>query len=285
MAKSKRQKQRTTQQTTRPATSQTSTRRPATGKQPHRRSITAAAQQAERRRELMKWLGTGLLLAILAVGVLIYINSQDDDDNTGSNADAATVVAADPLPEGIEQSGTVLGDPNAPVLIVEYGDYQCPFCKRFAINDYPTLIQDYIATGKVRLEYKQFPIIGSNSDGSYDQSGESFKAAEAAYCANDQGKFWPMHDLLYENSLGEFKGSFTVERIKRIAELVPGLDTAAFNACLDNGTHTQTVLESASDAVTNGISSTPSFLVNGQLVRGADYDGLKSVIESKLAGQ
>jgi protein-disulfide isomerase len=283
MAKSKRQKQRSTQQTPRPATSQSASRKTASTRQPSRRSITAAAQQAERRRELMQWLGMGLLLAVVAVGALIYVNSRDDE--SGSNADPASVVAADPLPAGIEQNGTVLGDPNAPIVIVEYGDYQCPFCKRFAINDYPTLIQEYVTTGKVRLEYKQFPIIGSNSDGSYDQSGESFKAAEAAYCANDQGKFWPMHDLLYENSLGEFKGSFSVERIKRIAGLVDGLDTAAFNTCLDSGTHTQTVLDSASDAVTNGISSTPSFLVNGQLVRGADYAGLKSVIESKLADQ
>ena len=233
----------------------------------------------------MKWLGTGLLLAILAVGALIYINSQDDDDNTGSNADAATVVAADPLPEGIEQNGTVLGDPNAPVLIVEYGDYQCPFCKRFAINDYPTLIQDYIATGKVRLEYKQFPIIGSNSDGSYDQSGESFKAAEAAYCANDQGKFWPMHDLLYENSLGEFKGSFTIDRLKRIAALIPDLDQAAFASCLDRGTHAQDVLASGTEADASGVNSTPTFIVNGQTVSGADYDRLKSVIDAKLAEQ
>ena len=80
-------------------------------------------------------------------------------------------MAAQPIPEGVQQNGNVLGDPNAPVLVVEYGDYQCPFCKKFAIEDYPKLIQDYIQGGKVRLEFRQYPIIGRNSDGSIDQSG------------------------------------------------------------------------------------------------------------------
>jgi protein-disulfide isomerase len=231
---------------------------------------------------MLKWLGTGLLLAVFAVVALIVINSRDDGDAPGSNADVATVVAADPLPEGVQQNGNVLGDPNAPVLIVEYGDYQCPFCKRFAVNDFPTLVEEYIATGKARLEYRQFPIIGSNSDGSIDQQGESFHAAEAAACAQDQGKFWPMHDLLYENSLGEFKGSFTIDRLKRVAAMISDLDQEAFASCLESGTHTQDVLASASEASTSGVNSTPTFIVNGQMVRGADYGQLKNAIDAKL---
>ena len=234
---------------------------------------------------MLKWLGTGLLLAAFVVVALIVYLSRGGDDSTGSNGDVATVVAAAPIPEGIQQNGNVLGDPNAPVLIVEYGDYQCPFCKKFAIDDYPTLISDYIATGKARLEFRQFPIIGSNSDGSIDQSGESFMAAEAAVCATDQGKFWQMHDLLYENSVGEFKDSFTIDRLKRIAALIPDLDQTAFASCLDNGTHTQDVLTSASNASSSGVNSTPTFVVNDQKVTGADYDRLKSVIDAKLAGQ
>jgi protein-disulfide isomerase len=244
-----------------------------------------AAQQAKRRQELMKWLGTGLLLAVFAVVAMIIINNREGSDSPGSNADVATVVAAESLPEGIQQNGNVLGDPNAPVLIVEYGDYQCPFCKKFAVEDYPTLINDYIATGKARLEYRQFPIIGSNSDGSFDQSGESFKAAEAAACAQDQGKFWPMHELLYKNSLGEVKDSFTIDRLKRIAALIPDLDPPAFASCLDGGTHAQTVLASGLEATTSGVNSTPTFIVNGQQVSGADYGRLKSVIDAKLSEQ
>jgi protein-disulfide isomerase len=285
MAKSKRQKQRASQRATPRPTSTPAPPRRVTGNRSSGQSITVAAEQAKRRQELMKWLGTGLLLAIFAVVAVIVINSRDDGGGANSNGNVATVEAAAPIPEGVQQNGTVLGDPNAPVLIVEYGDYQCPFCKRFAINDYPKLIQDYITTGKARLEFRQFPIIGSNSDGSIDQSGESFMAAEAAVCANDQGKFWPMHDLLYENSVGEFKGSFTIERLKQIAALVPGLDTTAFAACLDGGSHTQDILNSASEATTSGVNSTPTFIVEGQKVSGADYDRLKSVVDAKLAEQ
>jgi protein-disulfide isomerase len=168
--------------------------------------------------------------------------------------------------------------------VVEYGDYQCPFCKKFAIEDYPKLIQDYISQGKVKLEFRQFPVIGSSANG-YDQQGESFHAAEAALCAQDQGKFWQMHDLLYENSVGEFKGSFTLDRLKRIAAMIPDMDQTAFNSCLANGTHTQDILTQASQATAAGVNSTPSFVVGDQKVAGADYNRLKGVIDDKLAGK
>lgn len=283
MAKGKQRKQRVSQPDASRRTPTATPPRRTTGQSSSRPSVTLAAQQAKRRQEMLKWLGTGLLVAIFAVVALIVIISRGDDDSAGSNADAATVVAAASIPEGIQQNGMVLGDPNAPVLIVEYGDYQCPFCKKFAVEDYPTLINEYVATGKARIEFRQFPIIGSNSDGSIDQQGESFHAAEAAVCANDQGKFWPMHDLLYQNSLGEFKGSFTLDRLKRIAALIPDLDQAAFGTCLDTGEHTQDILKSASDAATNGVNSTPTFVVGGQRVSGADYGRLKSVIDAALA--
>ncbi|HEX3303957.1 MAG TPA: DsbA family protein [Thermomicrobiales bacterium] len=285
MAKSKRQRQRASQQTAaRPTTDTTQPRRTG-GPGPQRQSITAAAQQAQRRKEMMKWLGTGLLLAVFAVVAVIAIQQSRDSGGSGSNTDVATVVAAQPIPEGVQQNGNILGDPNAPVLVVEYGDYQCPFCKKFAIEDYPKLIQDYIQTGKVRLEFRQYPIIGRNSDGSIDQQGESFHAAEAAVCAQDQGYFWQMHDLLYENSVGEFKGSFTIDRLKKIAALIPGMDQATFGTCLEGSSHTQTILASVSEGTSSGINSTPSFIVGDQKISGADYNGLKKLIDDQLAGK
>jgi protein-disulfide isomerase len=285
MAKSKRQRQRASQQTAaRPTTDTTQPRRTG-GPGPQRQSITAAAQQAQRRKEMMKWLGTGLLLVVFAVVAVIAIQQSRDSGGSGSNTDVATVVAAQPIPEGVQQNGNILGDPNAPVLVVEYGDYQCPFCKKFAIEDYPKLIQDYIQTGKVRLEFRQYPIIGRNSDGSIDQQGESFHAAEAAVCAQDQGYFWQMHDLLYENSVGEFKASFTIDRLKKIAALIPGMDQATFGTCLEGSSHTQTILASVSEGTSSGINSTPSFIVGDQKISGADYNGLKKLIDDQLAGK
>jgi protein-disulfide isomerase len=282
MAKSKRQKQRIKEQAVnRPETTATATRRPA----PSRQSITVAAQQAQRRKEMMKWLGTGLLLVAFALIAVIAITSRGGNGSTGSNGDVATVLAvSNPIPDNIQMNGNVLGDPNAPVTVVEYGDYQCPFCKKFAIEDYPKLIQDYVSQGKVKLEFRQFPVIGSSASG-YDQQGESFHAAEAALCAQDQGKFWQMHDLLYENSVGEFKGSFTIDRLKRIAAMIPDMDQNAFGSCLANGTHTQDILTQASQATAAGINSTPSFIVGDQKVAGADYNRLKGVIDDKLAGK
>lgn len=285
MAKSKRQRQRASQQTAaRPTTDTTQPRRTG-GPGPQRQSITAAAQQAQRRKEMMKWLGTGLLLVVFAVVAVIAIQQSRNSGGSGSNTDVATVVAAQPIPEGVQQNGNILGDPNAPVLVVEYGDYQCPFCKKFAIEDYPKLIQDYIQTGKVRLEFRQYPIIGRNSDGSIDQQGESFHAAEAAVCAQDQGYFWQMHDLLYENSVGEFKGSFTIDRLKKIAALIPGMDQATFGTCLEGSSHTQTILASVSEGTSSGINSTPSFIVGDQKISGADYNGLKKLIDDQLASK
>jgi protein-disulfide isomerase len=147
-----------------------------------------------------------------------------------------------------------------------------------------TLISEYIQTGLIRFEYHEFPIIDSKSDGSFDQDGESFRAAEAAMCANDQGQYWPYHNLLYANSLGEHVGSFSTDRLKRMAEQTPGLDLETFNACVDNRTHRDTVQQMANEAQTAGINSTPTFVINGRPVSGADYGAIKDVIEEQLAG-
>jgi protein-disulfide isomerase len=250
-------------------------------RQSNRAARMAAQKKAEQRRQLITWLGTGLVIAIVAVAAIILINNRGDDenDNTGP-ASVATIVAAPAIDPAIPMDGMALGNPDAPVTIIEYGDYQCPFCVRFKRNDMPTLISEYIQTGQVRFEYHEYPIIGGG-----DQDGESFRAAEAAVCANDQGQFWPYHNLLYANSLGEFVGSFSTDRLKRMAEQVPGLDLETFNACLDNRTHRDTVQQMANEAQAAGINSTPSFMINGRLVSGADYGAIKDVIEDEFAGQ
>ncbi len=255
--------------------------------QPSNRATRLAAQQkAKQRKDLLKWLGAGLIVAFAGVLFLIFISNQDDDDNqvVGGPENVATVLPGPAVSSAVQMNGTTMGDPAAPILVVEYGDYQCPFCTKFARQDMPTLIQEYVETGKIRFEFHELPIIGANSDGSFDQDGESFRAAEAAMCANDQNQYWTYHDLLYANSLGEFKGSFTPERLKSIATQVPGLDLDAFNTCVDNRTHTQTVLDLGTQAQAVPIQNTPTFIVNGKPVVGADYDELKAVIEEQLAG-
>lgn len=239
----------------------------------------------DQRKQLFTWLGGGMLIAIIVVIAFILVNNQENDGNTivGGPANAATVVPGPSIPSSVQQNGNVLGDPNAPILVVEYGDYQCPFCTRFARQDMLTLLDEFIATGKIRFEFHEYPIVG-NSNGVVDQGGESFQAAEAALCANDQGQYWPYHDLLYANSVGEFKGSFSPERLKQIATLLPEMDQESFNTCVDNRTHTADVQALTDSALLASIGSTPTFVVNGQQVVGADYAQLKDVIEAQLAG-
>ena len=174
--------------------------------------------------------------------------------------------------EGISAAGRVLGDPNAPVTIVEFGDYQCPACKRFEETIGADLQEKYVATGQVRLEFRNMAIIGP----------ESALAAEAAECANDQGKFWEYHDKLFEGQQGENRGAFSSERLVHFAREV-GLDEAKFITCMENEQHKQMVLDETAAGDEVGVDSTPSFLINGELVRGVrSLEDFDRVIAEKL---
>ncbi len=169
----------------------------------------------------------------------------------------------------------VRGDPNAPVTIVEYGDFQCPSCGAFARGVEPQLLAKYVNTGKVKLSFKHFPWIGP----------ESKRAAEAASCAHAQGRFWEYHDLLYTNQRGENSGYLSSQTLKRFATQL-GLDQAAFDRCLDGGAYRGAVEADFSEVRRLNFNGTPTFLINGQRVVGAQpFSVFESVIESKLRGQ
>jgi len=171
-----------------------------------------------------------------------------------------------------------IGDPNAPVTIIEYSDFQCPFCGRFARETEPLLIRDYVETGKVRLIYRTFG----------DWIGpESLRAAEAAYCAGDQGKFWEFHDVLFYNQHGENQGAFSRERIDMMAQML-GLDMDAFGKCLDSHKYRQQAMQDLKDGQAAGVKGTPSFLViapdgSQQFIEGAQpYPRFQEAIEAAL---
>lgn len=152
-----------------------------------------------------------------------------------------------------------MGDPNAPVKIIEYSDFQCPYCAKFTADTEQQLIDTYVATGKVYFEYHSFgEFIGA----------ESVRAAEAAYCAGDQEKFWEMHDLIFANQNGENQGTFSDKYLSALAAKA-GVDVATFNDCFNNGKYAAQVKQDGIDAAKSGIQSTPSFLINGTLFEGA----------------
>lgn len=163
----------------------------------------------------------------------------------------------------------VLGDKNAKVTIVEFSDYECPFCGRYFTQTYPQLKKDYVDTGKVKIVFRDYPL-------PFHQNAQ--KAAEAAECADDQGKFWEMHNKLFSN-----QQKLDVASLKKYAgELA--LDQAKFDDCLDSGKYASEVEKDMQDGSSYGVSGTPSFFVNGQLLVGAQpYSEFKKLIDAELA--
>ncbi|MGE5376061.1 MAG: DsbA family protein [Bacteroidota bacterium] len=201
---------------------------------------------------------------------------------------AAGVVSIDPgtHPNANDNS---MGDPNAPIHITEFSDFQCPFCEQFHKNTESTLRQYYIDTGKVLFTYRSMGNWVSRNVGG--TSTESQDAAAAAYCAGDQNKFWEMHALLFANVIGEDAGSFTDKRIKAIAEKVNGLDINQFNNCYDSGKFKDRVQQDFDDGTKAGVNGTPAFVlsytVNGQtktkLIEGAQpFSQFQQDIEAAL---
>src|SRR3989344_435889 len=156
--------------------------------------------------------------------------------------------------ELIDKDDHFKGDSNAPVTIIEWSDFECPFCGRFYTETLGQIDEKYIKTGKVKLVYKDFPL-------SFHPQAQ--KAAEAAECAGDQGKFWEMHDLLFEKGVQGGVASF-----KQYAQEL-SLKSAEFDGCLDSGEMAGEVQKDMADGGKGGIQGTPGFLINGQLVSGA----------------
>ena len=137
----------------------------------------------------------------------------------------------------------------------------------------PRLIDEYVSSGDVRLEYRDLAFLGD----------ESTRAAEAAACALDQGAFWPYHDTLFLNQEGENQGAFTDDRLRQTAATLD-LDQATFDDCLDDGTHRDDIAQMTEEARQQGITSTPSVVVNGRLLDGWDFETIEAAITAELDG-
>ena len=169
----------------------------------------------------------------------------------------AEVVAIESTPPAVADGNTA-GDPNAPIKIEEFADFQCPFCERFEEQTEPLLMQHYVDTGKVHFVYRSMGnFVSQNIGGGRTESQD---AALAAYCAADQDKFWEMQDALFANVLGEDVGSFTDRRLQAIAEKA-GLDMAAFNSCYNSNKFADQVQDDFADGSAAGITGTPGFLI------------------------
>jgi protein-disulfide isomerase len=165
-----------------------------------------------------------------------------------------------------------LGSADAKVTIIEFADFQCPFCKEFFTSVFPELKRQYIDTGKVRFVFQHFPFLGE----------ESIMAAEATACAQEQDRFWPYHDLLYERQEGENQGVFTPDRLKQFAGEL-GLDRAAFDSCLDSHVTRPQLQEQLQAGQRYGVTGTPTVFVNNQKVEGVgSFSDLARIIDQLL---
>ncbi len=156
------------------------------------------------------------------------------------------------------------GKKNAPVTMFECSDFQCPFCARFVHDTLSQLRQHEIRDGKVRLVFKNFPL-----------SGHQFaeQAAEAAACASRQGKFWQMHDLLFNAN-----GRLDTDSLKSYAQQI-GLNTQEFDHCLDSGETAGIVNADKAECAAAGVQGTPTFFINGKMLVGAQpYEQFKKLI-------
>jgi len=170
------------------------------------------------------------------------------------------------------------GASNAKVAVIEFSDFQCPFCARYDKDTYPQIVKDYIDTGKIKYVWRDYPL-------EFHQNAE--KAAEAAHCAGEQGKFWEMHDRLFAN-----QQNIAATDLPKHAEAL-GLNKGLFEQCLDSGRYATDIKKDIADAGTVGISGTPSFLIgivqpNGsvkltkKLVGAKSFSEFKSAIDSAL---
>ncbi len=181
--------------------------------------------------------------AIIGIFVGAYLGIVENDKVENNE----TLLTAQKL---VRNGSPIVGNPNAPITILEWGDFQCTFCYRFHESSLDIIQREYIETGIANLVFKDFPLNGP----------DSVLAAEAAYCAEDQGKYWSYHDELYANWAGEKTGWITDDSLNQFA-ITSDLDIEKFNSCLDDHKYRQRVLDLEQFGREIGIDATPSFLI------------------------
>jgi len=187
-----------------------------------------------------------VIVAIIAVSAL----SSDSADTVMKNTTPDSSVSPLSFSNLITSDTPLKGDPSAPITLIEFGDFQCPNCGRFARDTAPQIEESYVESGKVSIAFKHFPVVGLDSK----------PAAMASQCANDQGMFWEFHDELYNNQGRENSGWANKNNLKQIASNM-GLDTQSFDSCLDSNKYQSLVENDLSLAKQIKFTGTPSFLV------------------------
>lgn len=207
------------------------------------------------------------VVAVVGIGALIRMSQG------GGNA----VKPLDPNLKPVETAGYTLGSPDAPVEVLEFADFECPACAVFANVTEPDVRTNLVNKGLIRVRFFDFPISEVHRN--------SVVASRAAACANESGKFWEMHDVLFMN-----QDRWSTEATSKPASLMVdfakqvGLDAGKFSECLESGRHDAEIVAHRTEAEKFKVGSTPSFVIGGNLVEGAmPYDEFKRHVDAALA--
>jgi len=256
-------------------------------------SLSSTHQKIQERRSnsAIHWksLGIGAGIAIACIfSVLLIVPSSNWGGVNVMNSDSVQVLDEITIREVTStkkptiasfynNASPILGDPNAPLTLVEFGDYQCTYCKKFFHETEESILINYVETGKVKMVFKDFIVVNE----------DSLNAASAAHCANDQKMFWQYHSTLYNNWDGEGTGWASSEQLHQFAFTL-GLDMDEFSECMSNSKWKDLVLSSHADGRTLGVDATPTFFIlnenNDALkITGAQrYDVFQDVFDSLL---
>ena len=224
-------------------------------------------------------IGAGIAVACIFCGVLMVnmINSETTPVLAETPQKQTEITKIQSLSVFTDNASPILGNPNAPITMVEFGDYQCTFCSKFFHETENSIITNYIKTGKVKILFKDFIILGQ----------DSINAANAAHCANDQKLFWEYHSMLYNNWAGENTGWADLAHLHEFANTL-GLDMDVFSTCMSDLKWNELVNLSSKDGQKLGVSGTPTFFVIDQnndvikIVGAQHYDVFKQIFDSVL---
>ena len=224
-------------------------------------------------------IGAGIAVACIFCGVLMVnmINSETTPVLAETPQKQTEITKIQSLSVFTDNASPILGNPNAPITMVEFGDYQCTFCSKFFHETENSIITNYIKTGKVKILFKDYIILGQ----------DSINAANAAHCANDQKSFWEYHSMLYNNWAGEDTGWADLAHLHEFANTL-GLDMDVFSTCMSDLKWNELVNLSNKDGQKLGVSGTPTFFVIDQnndvikIVGAQHYDVFKQIFDSVL---
>ncbi|MGH1566546.1 MAG: DsbA family protein [Nitrosopumilus sp.] len=218
---------------------------------------------------LNKLVIVGVVVVAIIAGIVTSISSSSETVNLDMGRTHGTISTT--------MGSPILGDPSAPVTIVEFGDYQCHQCYNWFHNTKPAIVSTYIETGKANLVFVDLAFLGRDSP----------KAAQASYCAEDQEMYWQYHDILYNSQEPKIDGGWAnTERLKAFAFNL-GLDMELFESCLDSGKYSKRIQYNIQQARDHGVRGTPGFFIVGpdgqeQLGGAQPFSVFKQVLDSMI---